>query len=149
MDPMVGTALVMIFGLVTLASGLIALVVVIVARRVSRPATATAIVSAAVVMGCLMAIPPGYHPSEQKRVERLHAAFAPALERYRQTHGDYPPTLEAAGIATPQTEYGPLHYNTHISTEGTLYYEVSFGDYYDNGFTASFSSDRGEWYLDR
>jgi hypothetical protein len=149
MDPMLGSALVMIFGLVALLSALGGLVVLVVDRRVSRIALRTGAVSAAVLIGCMLTMPPGYSPGEQERVEQLHARFAPALERYRETHGDYPPTLEAAGIATPTTEYGPLRYRRHRSREGTAYYEVSFGDYYDNGFTAFFNSERSKWYLDQ
>jgi hypothetical protein len=149
MDPMVGTAVMMIFGLITLVSGLIALVVLVVDRRVSRVAAGTGIASAAIVIGCLMAMPPGYSPGERDRVERLHAQFAPALERYRQTHGDYPATLQAAGIATPQTEYGPLRYHRKRSREGSPAYEISFGDYGQNGFVTWWDSGTQRWSLDQ
>ncbi|HEX6372152.1 MAG TPA: hypothetical protein VF006_24760 [Longimicrobium sp.] len=149
MDPIIGTGLIFIFGAAALLSGLCALVVLVVDGRISRIAVGVGAASTAVLFACSMAMPPGYSRAEQDRIDRLHAQFAPALERYRQTHGDYPPTLEAAGIAIPATEYGPLRYHVHRSKEGTSFYEVSFGDYYDNGFTASFNSERKTWYLDQ
>lgn len=149
MDPLIGTGLIFIFGAAALLSGLCALVVLIVDGRISRIAVGAGAASTAAVLACCMAMPPRFSQAEQDRVARLHAEFAPALEQYRQTHGDYPPTLQAAGIATPATEYGPLRYLPQRSEEGTLFYEISFGDYYDNGFTASFRSDRKTWYLDQ
>jgi hypothetical protein len=149
MDPMIGTGLIFIFGAAALASGFGALVVLVVDGRISRLAVGAGAVSTAAVLACCMAMPPGFSQAEQDRVERLHAQFAPALEQYRQTHGGYPPTLEAAGIATPATEYGPLRYYARRSQEGAVFYEISFGDYFDNGFTASFRSDRKTWYLDQ
>lgn len=149
MDPLIGTGLIFIFGAAALLSGLAALVVLVVDGRISRLAVGAGAASTAAVLACCMAMPPGFSQAEQDRVDRLHAQFAPALERYRQAHGDYPPTLEAAGIATPATEYGPLRYYARRSQEGTPFYEISFGDYYDNGFTASFNSERKTWSLDQ
>lgn len=148
MDPILSGAIMILFGLVALFSGLAFLMALVMQRRVSRRAIATGLVSVAVVIGCVMASPPGFRPAERDRVDQLHARFAPALERYRQAHGDYPPTLEAAGIATPTTMYGPLRYQRYRLDDGTRYYEISFGDYYRNGFTASFNSSRAAWSLD-
>jgi hypothetical protein len=149
MDPLIGTGLIFIFGAAALLAGFCALVVLIVDGRISRIAVGAGAASTAAVLACCMAMPPRFSQAEQDRVARLHAQFAPALERYRQAHGDYPPTLQAAGIATPATEYGPLRYNVHRNEEGTVFYEISFGGYFDNGFTASFRSDRKTWYLDQ
>src|SRR5688500_14588765 len=149
MDPFTGAALIFIFGLVALFSGLIALGSLIWQRRLAPvPAVCTA-VSVAVVIGSMIALPPGYNAAERDRVERLHAGFAPALERYRQAHGDYPPTLEAAGIPTPKTEYGPLRYSRERAEDGTPSYSISFGDYMDNGFVTWWDSGSRRWYLDQ
>lgn len=71
------------------------------------------------------------------------------LERYHQTHGAYPPTLEAAGLATPQTEYGPLRYRRERSKEGSPSYVITFGSYIDNGFVAWWDSGSRTWDLDQ
>lgn len=105
----------------------------------------------AVVAAC-GPVPPGYSASEHQRVEQVVAELAPVLDRYRQVHGVYPPTLQAAGIPTPQTAYGPLRYRTWREYDGLPIYEVSFGDYDRNGFSAAYSSlngHQGEWHLDR
>jgi hypothetical protein len=117
-------------------------------RRITRITVVCGIVSVAGVMGCTGEVPPGYNASEHRRVEQVHAQFAPALERYRQAHGEYPPTLQAAGIETPETMYGPLRYRTWRSSDGISMYEVSFGDYDRNGFVASLNSMGQEWSLD-
>jgi hypothetical protein len=104
--------------------------------------------SMAIVLIAPAALPPGYSRGEHDRIERLHAQFAPALERYRQDHGAYPPTLEAAGIATPRTKYGPLRYTPGRAKDGTPAYSIAFGDYFLNEFTAWWDSESREWYLD-
>lgn len=148
MDPVMAVVIGGVFTLAAMLFGVMALVVWLRHRRTPWFPGGMAAASVLVVIACMVAMPPAYHPAEQQRIDRLHQQFAPALERYRQTHGDYPPTLEAAGIATPRTEYGPLRYHPHRSKEGVIFYEISFGDYYQNGFTASFRSDRKTWYLD-
>ena len=121
-------------------------------RRLSRAVRGVAITCVAVVLGCTGEASPRYDASEQRRVEQVVAEeLAPVLERYRQAHGEYPPTLQAAGIATPQTLYGPLRYKSGREYDGLPTYEVSFGDYDRNGFAASYSSlngHEGEWHLD-
>lgn len=148
MDPFTGTALIFIFGVAAVVSAIIAVAGLVRRRRIPRIPAVCGAVSVAVVIGCMMAMPPSYSPGERERVERLHARFAPALERYRQTHGDYPPTLQAAGIATPQTEYGPLQYRRERSKEGSPGYVISFGDYLQNGFVSWWDSGERKWYLD-
>jgi hypothetical protein len=148
MDVMIGAALTLGFVGVALVSGIIALVSWRVNRRKPWVAGGIAAVSVALVVALEMAMPPGYRPAERRRIERLHAQFAPTLERYRKTHGEYPPTLEAAGIATPDTPYGPLRYTRERARDGSPSYSIAFGDYYQNGFTASWESESGEWYLD-
>ena len=148
MDATVGSAIGLLSGLVALVAGLIAVVNWLVEGRTPWKSGGVTIVAAAVLLVCARVTPPGYSADERVRVERLHAEFAPALERYRQAHGGYPPTLEAAGIATPQTEYGPLEYHTWRTDKDEPAYSVSFGDYARNGFTAYFDSRLGKWHLD-
>ncbi len=128
----------------------VAAVMWIVRRRMPRASLGFAGACLAVGMMAVVAMPPGYSEDETKRIERLHADFAPVLEAYRGEHGVYPPTLEAAGISTPQTQYGPLRYHPLRDENGRPAYDLSFGDYDLNGFTASWSnrSGHGRWYLD-
>jgi hypothetical protein len=146
MDPMIAMGIGAASGLVALAAGALAISIWVRKRRIAWLSGGISAVAAAAAFGCMVAMPPGYQPAEQERVERLHAQFAPALERYRQRHGEYPPTLEAAGIQTPQTRYGPLRYAA--SRTGEAYYEISFGNYTENGFTSFYNSRHGKWQLD-
>jgi hypothetical protein len=135
-------------GLVALLAGVAALAVWIRRRRMPWLAGGVSAVAAAAALVCLVSMPPGYSRAERERVERLHAEFAPALERYRQAHGDYPPTLEAAGIATPQTRYGPLEYGARREKDGAPTYSIGYGDYIQNGFSAWWDSKSKTWYID-
>jgi hypothetical protein len=136
------------FTLTALFFALVALVVRVGYRRTPWLSGGLAIVSVLVVIGTTMAMAPGYDEGERERVERLHARFAPTLERYRQAHGEYPPTLEAAGIPTPTTLYGPLRYDVRREKDGMSVYTIGFGDYGVNGFTTWWDSRTSGWSLD-
>jgi hypothetical protein len=86
----------------------------------------------------------GYRAAEHDRVDSLRIAITPALERYRKAHGQYPVALEDAGIATPQTAYGPLHYYGSRS-ETPHWYLISFGNPKEHGFEADWDSRTGKW----
>jgi hypothetical protein len=147
MDQLIATGLA---GLSTFVWGLAAATLWIVRRRAPRLSLAMAGVSMVVFLVCASAIPPGYDEAEVRRIEALHAGFAPVLEQYRRQHGTYPSTLEQAGITTPQTRYGPIRYHVHRTVDGRPWYELSFGDYFDNGFVRFWHNDdgEGEWYTD-
>jgi hypothetical protein len=76
---------------------------------------------------------------ERARVDQLRREFAPALERYRQANGQYPSTLEEAGVRTVYTSYGSLYYY------GSDWYLISFGDPSRDGFTADWDSRTQKW----
>jgi hypothetical protein len=82
--------------------------------------------------------------SERARVDRLHREFAPALERYRQANGQYPSTLAAVGVTTPDTPYGPLHYYGSGPVP-PQWYLISFGDPSEDGFSADWDSRTQAW----
>ena len=67
-----------------------------------------------------------------------------AAERYRATHGRYPTSLEAAGVAAPKTRFGPWRYTYHPSTD---VFDLEIGDYGRDGFTLRRRSGEN-WYLD-
>lgn len=137
-------------GLATLSWGLAAVTLWIVDRRAPRLSLTMTAVSLAFTLACAATIPPGYDKREARRIEALHAGFAPVLEAYRRQHGTYPPTLEAAGIATPQTRYGPMRYHVYRTVDGRPWYELSFGDYGENGFVRFWHNKdgAGEWHSD-
>lgn len=150
-DPLLAAMFAGLGGLATLFWSAVTVWLWIADRRKPRLALVMAGIALLFTVGCLSVIPPGYDAREARRIERLHAEFAPVLEQYRRRNATYPPTLEAAGIPTPQTRYGPLEYYVRTDSTGMPEYTVRFGDYYYNGFTASWTStDRpGDWYLDQ
>lgn len=85
-----------------------------------------------------------YSAAEHDRVDSLRLAITPVLEQYRLTHGRYPDALEDAGIQTPETAYGPLHYYGSRS-ETPAWYLISFGDPKEHGFEADWDSRKGQW----
>lgn len=134
----------------TVVCGLVAATSWLVTGRLPKWPLGLAGASLAMAMLVCTALPPGYDDREAGRIQALHAEFAPVLERYRQEYGTYPPTLQAAGIATPQTPWGPLRYKVFTDREGKPYYEVSMGDYAKNGFVSFWTSEspgRG-WSID-
>lgn len=147
MDLVIRATLALAFAGVALVCGVLALVRWRERRRLPWLTVAGAAVSLALAVALEVSMPPEYSRDEQHRIERLHAQFAPVLERYRQAHGEYPPTLQAAGIATPATRYGPLQYTPRRATDGTPAYSIAFGDYFRNGFSAWWESESGKWHL--
>jgi len=150
MDPLL---LMVMGGLAFLAmciSLLAAIMIAVLRRRVPRMSLGLAALWLGVLAIAIAAMPPGYDAGEVERVKALQAEFAPALETYRREHGAYPATLEAVGIETPETKYGPLQYRAYVDQSGNAMYSLSMGDYFQNGFVAFWDSDdaRTEWNLD-
>jgi hypothetical protein len=85
-----------------------------------------------------------HRAAEQARVDELHRWIGPALEQYRQGRGVYPPTLEAAGIGTPMTRFGPLYYYSSGS-KSEPWYLLSFGDIEMHRFSADWDSRTKRW----
>lgn len=77
-------------------------------------------------------------------VERDAAPLIQQLDAYRQAHGRYPPTLEAAGIRPPRYRCGTFTYT--LDADGSC--GLSIGDYARDNFEASWDSNKREWYLD-
>ncbi|QEL14247.1 hypothetical protein [Limnoglobus roseus] len=78
-------------------------------------------------------------PALKSQGERMIAA----VERYRTQHGEYPATLEDAGITPPSHGYGPWQYGHNDNS-----FWLIVGDYGKDWFVLSYvSGDRG-WYLD-
>lgn len=91
MDPFLAGPLILIFGFLLFLSIIAGVVELVRTRRLPHAVVGTGLVSAAVVAVCILWVAPGYSPAEQARVEQLHRDFAPAIERYREAHGQYPP----------------------------------------------------------
>lgn len=86
-----------------------------------------------------------YSEREQERIEAARQRFAPALERYRQEHGEYPSRPEAAGVKMPRTPYGRLHYFAARSEQGVASYHLAYGNNEINGFEALWSTQTRRW----
>jgi hypothetical protein len=146
MDPGTTLMFVVLFGTVAICCCLVVLKAWILERRLPAGPGGWAMASAIVMALTLATAAPAYHSAEQARVDAMHRQFAPALERYRKTHGEYPSTLQEAGIATPQTRYGPLHYYGSRS-ETDPWYLISFGDIERHRFSADWDSRTRKWTL--
>jgi hypothetical protein len=145
MRPEATLMLFFIFGISTLFWGTVALGLWIWRRKRPRVTGTLALSSAIIVVISLVSAAPGYSAKEQARIDQMHQAFAPALERHRQAHGEYPPTLQAVGVTPPRTKYGPLDYHAGRTEEGAPYYWLGFGEPQMHGFAASWDSRSREW----
>jgi hypothetical protein len=85
-----------------------------------------------------------HRAAERARVDEMRRWIAPALEQYRTERGVYPPTLEAAGVATPMTRYGPLYYYS-TGSGSDAWYLLSFGDIQRHRFSADWDSRTKKW----
>jgi hypothetical protein len=127
-DPIITFVLATLAYLGAMFWGAVALLRWMAHRRVPRFSLSLAGASLLFALVCTVVMPPGYSEREARRIDRAHAEFAPVLETYRRQHGAYPPTLEAAGIPTPRTRYGPLRYSAEVGSAGVPQYHLGFGD---------------------
>ena len=67
-----------------------------------------------------------------------------AVERYRAEHGEYPPSLRAAGVSAPRTGYGRWQYGRDVG--GGFYLKV--GDYGRYQFLMKWDYRNKRWYID-
>lgn len=65
------------------------------------------------------------------------------IERYRELHGEYPPSLVDAGITPPIHGYEPWQYQ-----RGGDYFILAVGDYARDDFVLYYISGKHGWYLD-
>ena len=82
----------------------------------------------------------------QKHLDALIAEgndIVAKLEAHKAKYGEYPQTLQEAGVADVQTEYGPWEY-----TPGDTGFRLAVGDYGKHLFSISWQPDRGTWYTD-
>lgn len=77
-------------------------------------------------------------------LQRRGAAIAASVERFRVEHGRLPSTLEECGLSDLQTRCGPWQYR-HDEAR----FKVSVGEYGQDGFALYYSSDTGDWHMDR
>ncbi len=89
--------------------------------------------------------PPQFHRDDGPILKHEGNAILQRLEAFREAEGRYPADLHEAGIDMSPTRYGPWRY--HVGDNGRSF-ELSVGDYLDNGFTLFWQSGRGFWYLD-
>ena len=128
-----------------IAFGLAALCV----RRFGRKPPRVTLALAAMCVLLLLRLPElrpaPYSQREQARVEAARQRIAPALERYRRAHGEYPSTLRAVGARPPRSERGAVHYHAGRTQRGAPYYSLTYGNNEIDGFEAYWSSETGTW----
>jgi uncharacterized protein (TIGR03382 family) len=149
MNPEATLALVVVSGTAAAWCALVVLKAWVLRRRLPHAAGGWALVSAGLMIFVLAAAVPDYGVAEyilpeQNRVDEMHRRLTPALERYRQAHGMYPASLQKAGIETPMTNFGPLHYYGSDSKDDP-WYLISFGDIERDRFSADWDSRWGTW----
>ena len=110
-------------------------------RRVLLPLTV-------VLAGYVLAIVPWQIELTRGRIEREGSVVVRAIEDYRARVGAFPETLSALGVDVPELGY-PLSYETGTS-DGEGWFWFGVGDYFEDGFTASWDSRKpGQgWYWD-
>jgi hypothetical protein len=141
--------IILLLVLLAIGFGIMALGVRFIFRRSPR------IPGALAAMCVLMALAaPGLQgePYSQREADRIEAArlrFAPALEKYRQAHGEYPPTPEAAGVTMPRTPYGGRLYYFAATSNGVPTYHLAYGNNEIHGFEALWSTGTGTWVIHR
>lgn len=72
-------------------------------------------------------------------------AIRAGVEHYRTLHGVYPESLGSAGIRVPWTRYRGWGYE--VRDHGTRF-ELTAGDYGEDGFIVRWNSKAGRWWED-
>lgn len=101
----------------------------------------------AVAIVLLVGIPLFQDMSPKPSVAALKAqgkTLVDAVERYRAEHGEYPPSLEAAGASALSTGYG--HWEYRRDAGGGFYLKV--GDYDRYNFLIAWDYRNKRWYFD-
>ena len=96
---------------------------------------------------CLCAILSGCGRPSSKQLGSLKSQVQPtidAIENYKSTHGHYPVDLVEAEIELPEARYGGWDYRRLDNG----HFQLSVGDYRNNGFVLFWSSKNQDWYLD-
>lgn len=79
-------------------------------------------------------------------LRRAGAPLSDSLDAYTHAHRACPATLEAIGLTSPQTKYGPFTYRTW---ENATHCEISVGVYARDGFEEYWLYPPGDWYSSR
>ena len=109
-------------------------------RRIAEPLAVLLAIAVVVAAAYFLFTP---KPSVAK-LKAQGATLVDAVERYRAAHGEYPATLEAAGVSAPWTGYGRWEYGRDVG--GGFYLRV--GNYSDHLFLMGWDSREKRWYID-
>ena len=129
--------------------GIVALGTKLLLRRTPRVTVTLAALCVLLALQAPLLKADGFDERKHARIEVQRQQLAPALEAYRRTHGEYPPTLQAAGLKAPRTPYGSLHYTRTRSDQGVEDYHFFYGNAEINGFQGTWSNTRGKWRFSR
>ncbi|QEH33960.1 hypothetical protein OJF2_24930 [Aquisphaera giovannonii] len=86
---------------------------------------------------------------DEFELESLKAAAKPLVERLyqiRRSEGYFPASLAYLGLKRPQSRFGRWRYHVH---DGGQAFALTNGDYMKNGFVLCWSSEHGDWWVDR
>ena len=81
-----------------------------------------------------------------EQMRALGAPLADSLAAYIRAHHACPPTLEAIGLASPSTKFGPFTYRTW---DRGAKCQISVGLYARDGFEDYWLYPPGDWYSNR
>ena len=81
-----------------------------------------------------------------EQMRALGAPLADSLAAYIRAHHACPPTLEAIGLASPSTKFGPFTYRTW---DRGAKCQISVGVYAHDGFEDYWLYPPGDWYSNR
>lgn len=76
-------------------------------------------------------------------LRRIGAPLADSLDRYTTAHHECPATLDALGLKSPDTKYGPFVYRIW---DGGKKCQITVGVYARDGFEESWVYPPGDWY---
>ena len=112
------------------------------AEAAVKPGTRFALIAAAGVVAAVGLILATKDRSGDE-LRRLGAPLADSLDAYTAAHHDCPATLEAIGLTSPATKYGPFVYKTW---DGGKKCQITVGIYARDGFEEYWVYPPGDWY---
>ena len=72
-----------------------------------------------------------------------------AVEAYHEAHGEYPETLEEAGVTDDQTPWGAWHYQRNdTQAQPGLPFHLGIFDYGRQGIEMWWRGEEKGWYVD-
>ena len=81
-----------------------------------------------------------------EQLRKIGAPLADSLDAYTRAHRSCPPSLEAIGLVSPVTKWGPFTYRTW---DNGTHCRITVGVYARDGFEEYWMYPPGDWYSSR